>query len=126
MAEETESKEISIDQPGFDIEVEIRGKKRHCIGRCGKPGKWRFCTRNFVCDECRHKRPHKLITRSKAKQDYNVSFDDLHRGFKAGLLRMMTVRNPHGPGNPPMRLYYDHEVCVYAEEQRKMRSKKAS
>lgn len=103
----------------FDIsEKKQRGEsKKTCVGQCGEKGQWRYVTRDFVCPECRQKAPHKLITRSKAKATYGLTFEELHEAFLAKKIRMITAKNPHGRGMPPMRLYYEHEIAHLKKKQ---------
>lgn len=95
---------------GLEIEISDGKTKRSCAGECGGTGKWRLWTKTFVCPECRQKPPHKLITRTEAKNTYGLTFDDLHSAWKDKKIRMITTSNPHGRGLPPMHLYYEHEI----------------
>ena len=89
--------------------INISGSKP-CAEGCGRQGKWRYVTRNFLCLQCRHTPPHKLITRTKAKAMFNLSFDDLHDAMLNKQIHMFTVKNFHSATAPPIRLYYLHEV----------------
>jgi hypothetical protein len=101
------------DHLEFEIESET---KRSCAGNCGGTGDWRFVTKNFICQSCRNLPQHKLITRSTAKLKYGLTFDDLHSAVSSGKVRMITTRNPHGAGKPPMRLYYQSEIVKLAND----------
>jgi len=94
-------------------------RSKQCAGGCGGNGKWRYATRDFLCYDCRGKPPHQLITRTRAQNEYNLDFQDLHQAFLEKRIRMFTVPNPHStPQNPapPSRLYYLHEIVRLARE----------
>jgi hypothetical protein len=95
--------------------VNVSTTKGMCNGACGQRGKWRYATRNYLCGECSHKPPHLLITRTKAKAEFGLTFDELHQAFQKKNLHMFTVPNPHNRAAPPSRLYYYHEILNLAQ-----------
>jgi len=105
-------KQIEINQDSYAILVDIDGGKsaRPCAGECGQSGKWRFVLRQHICDECKEKPSFKLITRTTVKQKYGLTFEILHSLYLAKKIKMYTVRNPHGPGKPPMHLYNEEQI----------------
>ena len=98
------------------VEIKEKSTSKVCLGRCGKDGDWRFATRTYVCKECREKPPHQLITRTKAKALYNLTFEQLHQAFSNQQLQMFTIPNPHDKSAAPCRLYYVHEVAQLARD----------
>ncbi len=102
------------------VEVKTAPNKL-CVGRCGEPGKWRYATRDYLCAACAQRPPHQLITRSRAKTTFGLTFADLHRAFQDKRLRMFTVKNFHDMHAPPIRLYYYHEVEALAAQLKKTR-----
>ena len=92
---------------------------RKCCG-CRNPGKWRYATKNYICADCSSKPPHQLISRTRAKTEFKLSFDELHNAFKTQRLQMFTVPNTYDRNGPPIRLYYRHEVENLARSLRRI------
>jgi hypothetical protein len=92
---------------------------RKCCG-CHNPGKWRYATKCYICSECSTKPPYQLISRTRAKNDFKLSFDELHNAFKNHQLQMFTVPNTYDRQGPPIRLYYVHEIQKLAAQLRRI------
>lgn len=105
------------DTRTVDIAASSGAKK--CVGQCGAQGKWRYATREYICEDCAQHPPHKLITRTHAKTLYGLSFEDLHQAMMAKRIRMFTVKNYHNAAAPPIRLYYVHELEALAQALRR-------
>lgn len=95
----------------FEIQSQ---REMPCAGKCGKRGKWRFCTQNYVCGDCRQSHPaHKLIVRSTAKGRYHLTYEQLFEAFQRKEIDMITVKNRKG--GPPCRLYYEYQILSLAQ-----------
>jgi hypothetical protein len=98
--------------------IEASGTRK-CVG-CNHAGKWRYATKCYICSDCGKKPPHQLISRTRAKNDLKLSFDELHNAFKNKRIQMFTVPNTYDRNGPPIRLYYYHEVANLARELRRI------
>lgn len=79
-------------------------------GRASPPpalGRWRFATRDYVCDTCRAS-TDKIITRSHVLQRYDVTFEQLVKDEP--YLRVHKAPNPHGKQHPWCTYYYVREL----------------
>lgn len=93
-----------------------------CAGTCGQRGKWRYITRDYVCENCRRKPPHQLVTRSRVMTELGLTFKELHTALLAKEIHMFTAANPHNKmgdkKHAPSRYYYAHEVIALANRLR--------
>lgn len=78
--------------------------------------KWKPVCRAYLCATCQTLPEYKQICRSTAMNKYGLTFDALHTAWKAGRIRMTSVKNPYGPQLPPMRLYIEAEIKRLAQQ----------
>ena len=89
----------------------------NCAG-CGGQAKYRKVTDNFVCEVCRKRAPHQLVTRSTAIR-HGATYEGLKTAHETGSIQMFTVPNFHAQGYykpPPCHLYFLHEVKELVRE----------
>lgn len=117
-----------IDPSIKTVEVISKSKKTankqhtntgNCAG-CGvEEARFRYVTQNFICETCRKRAPHRLITRTTAMKQCGAAFDDLHAAEETGDIQVFVVPNYHAKGYyqpPPCHLYFLHEVEGLVEQ----------
>ena len=79
-----------------------------CLG-CQGPGRWRACTQTFVCNECREKHPHQIVTRSRAMSEFKISYPELTKAVQDKTLEEFWMHNYRSP-RYPIHFYYRHQL----------------
>lgn len=114
-----QNKDDKQDTKNIDLGPRIKGvKEKKCVGGCGATGRWRFVTRNYLCEECRVRPPHQLISRSGVQKKYKLSFQQLNEAYKSGKIEMFTTPNMYGRDKPPCHLYYVHQIEALVQPQK--------
>lgn len=95
--------------------IEIKG--RQCAGCQSEDTKWKFYCMKWLCSECATSPLFKTICRSQAMLKYNLTFEQLIKGYEQGYIQnLFTVRNPYTAHRKisPMKLYFEREIQMFA------------
>lgn len=89
-----------------------------CVG-CGRRGKWRFCTLEFLCMTCRRREPYKIISRTSCLTYFpGLTRDILRDEVDQERIQEFIMKNKFKRKKkyPICHYYYLHEIKKLASQ----------